>query len=59
MQHLFDERFDFVCVYISDGSDTQNLGFGFWKCYGEMGLRQVEHGISSFLTTFFGIFDDF
>ena len=28
----------------SDGLDpgTRNSGYGFWKCQGEMGLRQVE-----------------
>ena len=26
----------------SDDSGTQNLGFGFWKCHAEMGLRQGE-----------------
>ena len=27
---------------ISDGSGTQNLGFGFWKCHGEIVfLRKV------------------
>ena len=29
------------------GSCTRNLGFGFWKCLGEMGLKQVEQGFSS------------
>ena len=41
----------------------KNLGFGIWKyydCYEEIGLRQVEHGFSSFFPKkFFGIFDDF
>ena len=26
----------------SDGSGTQNMGFGFWNCHGQMGLRQVD-----------------
>ena len=44
-------------IYVpnSDGSSTQNLGFGFCKCHGEMTLRQVEQGFSSF----FGIFEGF
>ena len=46
-------------VVSSDESGTQNLGFGFWKCHGEMGLWQVEQGFSSFLAKIFGIFDDF
>ena len=37
---------------ISDGSGTRNLGFGFWMCHGEMGLRQVEQGFSSFFDKF-------
>ena len=36
----------------SDGSGTRNLGFGFWKCHGEMGLSQVEQGFSSFFAKF-------
>ena len=41
---------------ISDGS-TRNLGFGFQKCHGEMGLRQVRN--KAFLAQIFGTFDDF
>ena len=38
----------------SDGLDTQNPGFEFWKHNGEMSLRQVEQGFCHN----FGIFDD-
>ena len=39
---------------------TRNLGIGFWKMpHGEICLRQVEQGFSSFFVKFFGIFDDF
>ena len=31
---------------------TRKLGYGVWKCQGEMGLRQVEHGFSSFFGNF-------
>ena len=31
---------------VSDGSGTRNLGFGFWKCRGEMVLRKVEQAFS-------------
>ena len=37
---------------INDGSGTQNPDFGLCKCHGEMGLRQVEHGLSSFFAKF-------
>ena len=40
----------------TDGSDTRNLGFGFWKCDGEMGWRQIEESFSSFFAV---LFDDF
>ena len=30
-----------TCVGTSDRSGTHNLGFGFWKWHGEIGLRQV------------------
>ena len=46
-------------ILTSDGSGTRNLGFGFWKYHGEMGLRQVEQGFSSYFATFLAIFDDF
>jgi hypothetical protein len=40
-------------IGFSDGSGTQNLGFGFWKCHGEMGLRQGAQGYySSFFAKF-------
>ena len=32
---------------------------GFWNCCGEMGLRQVELGFSSFFAIVLGIFDNF
>ena len=47
-----------MCV-LSDGSGTRNPVFGFWKCSGEMGLRQVEQSLSLFFCQTFGIFDDF
>ena len=31
---------------------TQNLGFGFGNCHGEMGLRPVEQGFSRFFANF-------
>ena len=34
---------------------TQNPGFRYPQCHGEMGLRKVEQGSSSF----FAMFDDF
>ena len=34
------------------GSGNRNLGFGFWKYRGEMRLRQVEQGFSSFFEIF-------
>ena len=44
----------------SDGSGTQNPGFRFWKCSGEMCFRAlVELGFSSFFAKNFGIFDKF
>ena len=39
-------------VIVSDGSGFRNLGFGVWKFYGEMGLRQVEQGLSLFFAIF-------
>ena len=43
-----DSRLLSAAVVNRDGSGTQNLVFGFWKSHGEMGLRQVEQGLSSF-----------
>ena len=28
-----------LLLLTSDGSGTRNLGFGFWKCHGEMDLK--------------------
>ena len=40
-------------IGFSEGSGTQNLGFGFWKCHGEMGFRQGAQGYcSSFFAKF-------
>ena len=38
---------DCCCFALSDGPGNLNLGFGFWKCHGEMDLWQVEQGFSS------------
>ena len=45
----------FIRRTASDGSGTQNPGFGFWKCRGKMGLRHFEQGFS----LIFAVFDDF
>ena len=38
---------DLFAVRDSDGSGTaRNLGLGFWKCHGGIGIRQVELGYS-------------
>ena len=37
----------------------ENLGFEFWKCHGEMGLRQVKQGFPSLFPQIYTIFDDF
>ena len=47
-----------LCL-VSDGLGTQNPDFIFWKCHGEMGLRQVELSFSSFFAKKLGIFDYF
>ena len=44
-------RKQIACIF-SDGSGTRNSGFRFWKWGGEMGLRQVEQGFSSFFAKF-------
>ena len=36
----------------TDGLSTQNLGFGFWKCCGGMGLRKFEQDFSSVFAKF-------
>ena len=36
----------------SDGSGRRNLAFRFWKCLGEMGLREIDQGFSSFFANF-------
>ena len=36
-----------VKYIVNDELVTRNPGFGFWKCHGEMDLRQVEQGFSS------------
>ena len=41
----------------SDRSGTTR-SFGFWNCPGEVGLRQVEKGFSSFFANFLALFDD-
>ena len=43
--------------YFSDGSGT-HPNTGFRKCHGEMGLRKVEQGFSSFFCQISGIFED-
>lgn len=51
----FQKRFEKKLLFLlnivlchNDGSGTRNLGFGIWKCCGEMGLMQIEQGFSSF-----------
>ena len=40
----------------SEGSGTRNLGYGFRKCFREMGLKPVEQGFSSFFGKYVMIF---
>ena len=41
-----------VMLIVMDRDIPKTWVFGFWKCCGEMGLRQVEQGFSSFLAKF-------
>ena len=69
VEFFFDKRFLLSCDLMplmlcergtsSDGSGSQTLGFEFWKCHGEMGLRLVEQGIFFIFCYIFGIFDVF
>ena len=43
-----------LAIFLVIRSDrvTLNLGFGFWRCHGRMGLNQVQYSFSSFFATF-------
>ena len=47
-------------VYLRIATDTlPKTRIGFQLCHGEMNLKQIEQGLSSFSLLIFAIFDDF